>query len=117
MLKLKRVYAAVESSDGERFLVERLWPRGMKKEDLEMRAWLKDAAPSPALRTWFGHDPLRWEEFQRRYRDELQARPLAWAPLLEAAERGDVTLLYSARDTQHNCALALKEFLEERLVK
>ncbi len=113
MLKIKRVYEEAESSDGTRFLVERLWPRGMKKEALQMEAWLKDVAPSNDLRRWFGHDPLKWEEFQKRYWAELKGNPDAWAPILQAAEAGDVTLLYSAHDTEHNNALALKRFLEK----
>jgi len=117
MLKIKRVYEKAESSDGRRFLVERLWPRGVKKEALKMEAWLKEVAPSDGLRRWFGHDPLKWEEFQKRYRAELKANPDAWASILQAAERGDVTLLFSAHDTEHNNALALKCFLEEILKK
>jgi uncharacterized protein YeaO (DUF488 family) len=115
LLKTKRVYASAEASDGTRFLVDRLWPRGIKKDKLKMKAWLKDVAPSPNLRKWFAHDPSRWQEFQERYRAELVANPEAWKPLLEAAKQGDVTLLYSARDTEHNSALLLKTFLEERI--
>lgn len=115
MLKIKRVYEKAEASDGTRFLVERLWPRGMKKEALKMKAWLKDAAPSADLRNWFGHDPLKWNEFQKRYQAELKSNPEAWDPILQAAKQGDVTLLYSAHDTEHNNALALKKFLEKKL--
>ena len=115
MLKTKRVYEPAESSDRARFLVDRLWPRGIKKEKLKMEAWLKDVAPSPELRKWFAHDPDKWQEFQRRYRAELKANPDVWEPLLEAAKQGEVTLLYSARDTEHNSALLLKEFLEEHM--
>ncbi len=117
MLKLKRVYEEAQSSDGTRFLVERLWPRGMKKEKLTMEAWLKDVAPSDELRRWFGHDPLKWSEFQKRYRAELTKNPKAWEPILKASERGTVTLLYSAHDEEHNNALVLKAFLEKRLRK
>ena len=117
MLKVKRVYESTEVSDGVRFLVERLWPRGMKKEKLNMEAWLKDVAPSDSLRGWFEHDPLKWSEFQKRYRAELDDNPNTWEPILEAMERGDVTLLYSAHDTEHNNALVLKSFLEEHLRK
>jgi uncharacterized protein YeaO (DUF488 family) len=113
MLKVKRVYESTELSDGARFLVERLWPRGMNKEKLNMEAWLKDVAPSASLRRWFGHDPLKWSEFQKRYRAELDGNPNTWRPILEATERGHVTLLYSARDTEHNNAFVLKSFLEE----
>jgi uncharacterized protein YeaO (DUF488 family) len=113
MLKTKRVYEHADASDGTRFLVDWLWPRGIKKDKLEMKAWLKDVAPSPGLRKWFAHDPARWQEFQGRYRAELEANPDAWKPILEAAKQGDVTLLYSARDTEHNSAVLLKAFLEE----
>lgn len=117
MLKTKRVYENAQASDGVRFLVERLWPRGIKKEKLKMEAWLRDAAPSPALRKWFAHDPSKWPEFQRRYRAELEANPDAWKPIQEAARHGNVTLLYSARDPEHNSAILLKSFLEERMEK
>ena len=115
VLKLKRVYEDSERSDGARFLVERLWPRGMKKAQLKLDAWLKDVAPSDSLRRWFGHDPLKWNEFQKKYRAELSDNPDAWKPILEAAKRGHVTLLYSSRDREHNNALVLKSFLEERI--
>ena len=115
VLKLKRVYEDIERSDGVRFLVERLWPRGMKKAQLKLDAWLKDVAPSDSLRRWFGHDPLKWNEFQKKYRAELSDNPDAWKPILEAAKRGHVTLLYSSRDREHNNALVLKSFLEEHI--
>ena len=115
MINVQRVYQSPIHNVGKRFLVDRLWPRGISKEKLRLDAWLKDVAPSPELRQWFGHDPQKWEEFQRRYRAELDAHPEAWQPLVEAARRGNVTLLYSARDTQHNSALLLKEFLEKHL--
>jgi uncharacterized protein YeaO (DUF488 family) len=114
MIRLKRVYDVPEPGDGVRLLVERLWPRGMKKEALRLDGWPKDVAPSDALRRWFAHDPARWEEFQRRYRAELDAHPEVWQPILEAARQGDVTLLFSARDTQHNNAVALKAYLEDK---
>lgn len=117
MLKMKRVYEHAKASDGIRFLVERLWPRGMKKKELKMEAWLKDVAPSDSLRRWFAHDPIKWKEFQKRYRAELETNPDAWKPILESAKRGAVTLLYSARDTEHNNAIVLKSFLEERIKK
>jgi uncharacterized protein YeaO (DUF488 family) len=116
-VKVKRVYESIQRSDGSRFLVERLWPRGMKKEQLKLDAWLKDVAPSVSLRRWFGHDPLKWNEFQNKYRAELSENPDAWKPILEAAKRGRVTLLYSSRDTEHNNALVLRSFLEEQLGK
>jgi uncharacterized protein YeaO (DUF488 family) len=115
MIQTKRAYEAAEPGDGARFLVERLWPRGMKKAALQMDGWLKDVAPSTALRQWFGHDPERWAEFQRRYAAELDAAPDAWAPLVDATGRGTVTLLYSSHDTEHNAAVALREYLERAL--
>jgi uncharacterized protein YeaO (DUF488 family) len=115
MITVKRIYESPEARDGTRFLVERLWPRGVKKESLQMEAWLKDAAPSDGLRRWFGHDPAKWNEFQDRYFAELDARPDAIRPIVEAAGRGNVTLLFSAHDTEHNNAAALKEYLSKRL--
>jgi uncharacterized protein YeaO (DUF488 family) len=115
MLKLKRVYESPKRDDGVRFLVERLWPRGVKKDDLKMKAWLKDVSPSPDLRKWYSHDVEKWEEFQKRYRKELKTDSDAWQPILDAAKNGNVTLLYSAKDVEHNSALVLKEFLEEKL--
>ena len=112
-VKVKRVYESIQRSDGLRFLVERFWPRGVKKEKLKLDAWLKEVAPSTELRRWFGHDPAKWDEFQQKYRAELQANPGAWNPILDAARQGNVTLLYSARDTEHNNAIVLKTFLEE----
>ncbi len=112
MIQTKRVYEAREPGDGTRFLVERLWPRGIRKEALADAPWLKNVAPSAELRRWFGHDPAKWNEFRRRYFAELDAVPEAWRPILEAARRGNVTLLYSARDTEHNNARALAEYLE-----
>jgi len=115
MLKIKRVYEEVQAEDGVRFLVERLWPRGIKKEALRMKAWLKEAAPSPELRAWYQHDVAKWGEFQKRYRSELKANPEVWKIILETLGSGEVTLLYSARDTEHNSALVLKWFLDEHL--
>lgn len=115
MLKIKRVYENTEESDGIRFLVERLWPRGIKKGELLMEAWLKDVAPSANLRRWFAHDITKWDEFQRRYRAELDENPGAWKAILEALKQGNITLLYSARDKEHNSAVVLKSFLEEYL--
>lgn len=114
MFRTKRTYDAAARADGKRILVERLWPRGMKKEDLAADAWMKEVAPSSELRKWFDHQLPRWEEFRRRYRRELDANPDAWRPLLEAGEKATVTLLYSARDTAHNGALVLCDYLTER---
>jgi uncharacterized protein YeaO (DUF488 family) len=115
MIQIKRVYEAAAKTDGGRFLVERLWPRGMKKETLQMTSWLKEVAPSETLRRWFNHDPAKWKEFQRRYRVELDGKPEAWQPLLDAAESDDVTLLFSARDLEHNNAVTLKAYLDKQL--
>jgi uncharacterized protein YeaO (DUF488 family) len=95
-----------------RFLVERLWPRGMKKAAMCLDDWLKDVAPSHGLRHWFAHDPTKWEVFQHRYFTELDSKPEVWRPLLEAAQQGTVSLLYSARDREHNNAVALQRYLE-----
>ncbi|MCS7174092.1 MAG: DUF488 family protein [Armatimonadetes bacterium] len=114
MIRVKRAYDPAEPDDGERYLVDRLWPRGMRREDLRIHGWLREVAPSAALRRWFGHDPAKWEEFKRRYFAELESRPETWRPVVEAARRGNVTLLYSARDPLHNNAVALQGFLEHR---
>jgi uncharacterized protein YeaO (DUF488 family) len=114
MIKIKRVYEPATRGDGRRFLVERLWPRGIRKEALNAEAWMKDVAPSGELRTWFGHRPDRWGAFRKRYWEELEEHPGTWEPLARAAGRGTVTLLYSARDTDHNGAVALRDFLTAR---
>ncbi len=115
MITIERVYGHTATDGSTRFLVERLWPRGVKKEALQMEAWLKDVAPSPELRQWFSHDPAKWADFKRRYERELDANPEAWKPILDAARHGKVTLLYSARDTEHNSARLLKEYLDRKL--
>lgn len=115
MLALKRAYDEAAPDDGVRFLVERLWPRGIKKTDLRIDAWLKDAAPSDSLRRWFAHDPKKWGEFQRRYFAELDTRPESYEQILSAARHGRVTLVYSTHDTQHNNAVALKDYLNVRM--
>lgn len=114
-IRIKRVYEAPEPGDGRRFLVERLWPRGIRKDSLALDGWLPEVAPSAGLRRWFGHEPAKWDGFRQRYRQELDADPGAWLPLLEAASQGPVTLLYSARDTLHNSALVLQDYLREHL--
>ena len=96
VVRVKRVYESMSRSDGTRFLVERFWPRAVKKEKLKLEAWLKDVAPSDSLRRWFGHDPAKWEEFQHRYKAELQANPGALQPLMEAAKQRIVTVRVSA---------------------
>ena len=93
MIQLKRVYDKARPGDGTRFLVERLWPRGMRKTELKMDGWQKEAGPSTELRKWFSHDPKKWAEFERKYFEELKGRPEAWEPILQAAKRGLVTLL------------------------
>jgi uncharacterized protein YeaO (DUF488 family) len=115
MIRVKRVYELHEADDGLRFLVDRLWPRGMKKENLQMEGWLKDLAPSADLRHWFGHDPAKWQEFCRRYDAELNANSAAWSDLLNMARKQDITLLFSAHDPERNNAVALRSFLEKRL--
>lgn len=114
MIQLKRVYDKAAPEDGQRFLVERLWPRGIKKSALRIDAWLKELGPSTSLRKWFGHDPKRWEEFRRRYFQELEKNVEACKPIQRAAARGSVTLIYSSHDEEHNNAVALKEFLEAK---
>jgi uncharacterized protein YeaO (DUF488 family) len=113
MIKTKRVYDPPAKEDGTRFLVERLWPRGMKKEAVHLAAWCKQVAPSNELRRWFSHDAAKWKEFQHRYRAELAGNRAACQPLFDAALQGNITLLYSAHDTAHNSALVLKSYLEE----
>jgi uncharacterized protein YeaO (DUF488 family) len=114
LINLKRAYVQPAPEDGFRVLVERLWPRGLKKEAVPLDLWLKDIAPSPELRRWFGHDPDRWEEFCRRYWVELAARPAAVKLLREKLRQGQVTLVYSSRDQEHNAAVALRNFLENQ---
>ncbi|MCL4217316.1 MAG: DUF488 family protein [Candidatus Hydrogenedentes bacterium] len=117
MIYIKRVYEPPAKSDGIRFLVERLWPRGVKKVDLKIDGWIRDVAPSTELRKWFNHDASRWEEFQQRYRAELDEHTDAWHPILETAKKDDVTLLFSSRDTEHNNVVALKAYLDDHLRK
>ncbi|MEQ9798743.1 MAG: DUF488 domain-containing protein [Salinisphaeraceae bacterium] len=112
-IRIKRVYASPAADDGRRVLVDRLWPRGLSKQRAELDEWCRDVAPSPDLRKWFGHDPERWAAFRAAYRDELAAMDTATlAPLVEAARDDRLTLLYAARDEQHNHARVLAEFLE-----
>ncbi len=114
MIEIKRVYDAGQAG-GTRFLVDRVWPRGIRKQDLHIDGWLRDAAPSAGLRKWFGHDPAKYEEFRHSYYKELDGNPETWQPILDAARRGRVTLLYSARDEEHNQAAALKQYLDAKL--
>jgi uncharacterized protein YeaO (DUF488 family) len=118
MIKLKRAYEPAARTDGMRFLVERLWPRGVKKESLPLAGWLRDIAPSTELRRWFSHDPKKWSEFRRRYFAELRRHDRALTPLLEAERHSNtITLIYSSHDREHNNAVALKEYLESRSVR
>jgi uncharacterized protein YeaO (DUF488 family) len=117
MILLKRAYDPVGARDGYRVLVERLWPRGVRKTDLHLDAWLKDIAPSTELRRWFGHDPARWREFAARYRRELREHPAAaaLAELVRRASIRTVTLVYGARDETHNGAVVLRDEIERAL--
>lgn len=113
-IRTKRVYEPATSHDGLRVLVDRVWPRGLTKEQVQADLWLKDVAPSTALRQWFGHDRSKWEAFKRQYFSELDAQPQAVARLLEEAAKGRLTLLFSARDAAYNQAVALREYLLSR---
>lgn len=114
-IAIKRIYEAAAPEDGQRILVDRLWPRGVSKERAHLDSWLKEAAPSAELRKWFGHVPERWEGFQKRYRQELKERPetkTAIQELRKCAKKGKLTLLFGAKDEEHNQAAVLKEALE-----
>ena len=111
MITLARVYDEDPGGGAPRYLVDRLWPRGVRRDALRLTGWLPDVAPSAELRRWFGHDPDRWAEFRRRYLAELDGRPDAWRPLVDALVAGDVTLRYGARDTEHNNAVVLRDRL------
>ncbi|MBY5812547.1 DUF488 domain-containing protein [Rhizobium leguminosarum] len=110
-LHIKRIYEPKDDKDGVRILVDRLWPRGLSKQDAAVDIWLKGIAPSPALRRWFGHEPAKWTEFQRRYRDELEKNPSAVEELKRQIRLEDATLLYAAKDLKHNHAIVLQRFL------
>jgi|ERR1051325_3664538 uncharacterized protein YeaO (DUF488 family) len=115
MIRVKRAYESAARSGGRRFLVDQLWPRGLKKQQVRVTGWIKEVAPSSELRKWFAHEPAKWEEFQWRYFAELDQKPEAWQPLLQAAREGDISLVYGASDSEHNNAVALKHYLEWRL--
>ena len=110
-VRLKRAYEAPAADDGARVLIDRLWPRGVRKQDAALQLWLKELGPSTELRQWFGHDPARWDEFQRRYAEELSAKPALMAQLRELTRQGVLTLVYSARDEQHNDAVVLRQLI------
>lgn len=115
-IEIKRAYEPPAAEDGQRVLVDRLWPRGISKARIQIDAWIRDVAPSTELRKWFNHDPARWEEFQRRYREELQApeRAALLDDLATRARERPVTLLYGARDTEHNEAVVLRDLLQQQ---
>ena len=110
-VKLKRVYEAAAAEDGIRILVDRLWPRGISKEKAAIDQWMKDIAPSSDLRKWFGHDPARWDEFRRRYTEEVHQNADLLGQLRSFARQGPVTLVYSARDEVHNDAVVLRNLI------
>ncbi len=115
IIQTRRVYAPALAGEGTRVLVDRLWPRGMKKEDAPFQLWIKDVAPSNTLRQWFGHAPERWPEFRRQYETELSANLSALQPLLDIARQGPLTLLYAAHDETHNNAVVLADYLRKLL--
>ena len=115
MIALKRAYERAMPEDGIRLLVDRLWPRGVKKANLELDGWLKDAAPSDSLRRWFAHDSGKWLQFRRQYFAELKSHPSAWEGIRDAARNGRVTLIYGAHDPEHNNAAALKEYVDQHM--
>ncbi len=116
MVRLKRAYEPAADADGRRVLVERLWPRGIAKDEAHLDAWMKDVAPSAELRKWYGHDTKRWPEFRRRYTEELQSpgREPLLHELAESARKGDLTLIYATHDTEHSGVIVLREYLKER---
>lgn len=111
MIRIKRAYEPYDSSDGKRILIDRLWPRGLSKDKDKIDLWLKDIAPSAELRKWFGHDPDKWAEFQKRYKNELDANKENVEILREQLKSGPATLVYGAKDEQHNDAVVLAEYL------
>jgi uncharacterized protein YeaO (DUF488 family) len=114
-IAVKRIYEPAAKADGYRVLIDRLWPRGLKKDNVSLDLWAKELAPSTALRQWFGHEPARWDGFRHRYASELDASTEHWRQLAERAARHRVTLLYGARDEEHNNAVALKMYLDNWL--
>jgi len=116
-IKLKRAYERPAARDGTRILVDRLWPRGVRKVDAAIDQWAKDIAPSTALRKWLGHDPTRWQEFRRRYALEVHKHPEQLNRLRDLAKQGPITLVYSAHDEVHNDAVALRDFLLGRQMR
>lgn len=117
MLQLKRAYEPATRTDGRRILVDRLWPRGLSKRRVAIDEWIKVLAPSAQLRRWFAHDPNKWPEFQRRYKEELRAHPELLRRLVSLARRGRVTLVYGAKDEQHNDAVVLAGVIRRRMTR
>jgi uncharacterized protein YeaO (DUF488 family) len=115
VIETRRVYGDSSGGSGYRVLVDRLWPRGLKKEDVKADTWLKEVAPSTELRKWFGHEPEKWPEFKRRYFKELKDHPDEVHKIVSRAKRGRVVLLYGAKDEEHNEAVALKEYIEKEI--
>jgi uncharacterized protein YeaO (DUF488 family) len=115
-IKLKRAYEPPAPDDGTRILIDRLWPRGVKKAEAAIDKWMKDIAPSTELRKWFGHDPARWQEFRRRYQSEIRQHPNEFDRLRTLAQQGRITLVFSAHDEAHNDAVVLKDLLLGRRV-
>ncbi len=116
-MRIKRVYEPASKEDGCRILIDRLWPRGLTKENAKLDLWLKEIAPSNDLRKWFAHDPAKWEEFKKRYTQELETKKEIVQEIEQAARKGPVTLLYSAKDIEHNNAVALQAILEKKISK
>jgi uncharacterized protein YeaO (DUF488 family) len=114
-IHVKRAYDPASKEDGQRFLVDRLWPRGIKKEDLALTAWPKEISPSTELRNWYSHDPEKWQEFCRRYFRELDKQSETLKPILEAAKKGPITLVYSSKVEDINNAVALRDYLKDKL--
>jgi len=113
LIKIKRIYDPVSEDDGKRILVDRLWPRGLKKGEAKIDEWLKEIAPSDGLRKWFSHDPSKWQEFKNRYKKELKNKSETTEKLRAEAKKGQVTLLFSAKDVEHNNAVVLKEVIAQ----
>ena len=112
-ISIRRAYDPAQPDEGRRVLVDRLWPRGLGRETLALDRWLREIAPSDALRYWFDHDPAKWEAFRDRYRDELDANPAPVRELRQLTKAGPVTLIYAARDASHNNAVALRDYLDQ----
>lgn len=115
-IQIKRIYEPSQSTDGKRVLIDRLWPRGLTKEKANVGLWLKDIAPTTELRKWFGHDPNKWIEFKKRYHQELKENNEVVTKLVDLYKNGKITLVYGAKDEEHNDAVVLKEYLEKEKI-